>query len=40
MVIARMNYGIVSAEKLGDFDGAINQYDETGDIILSFINNQ
>ena len=28
MVIARMNYGIVSAEKLGDFDGAINQYDE------------
>ena len=28
MVIARMNYGIVSAEKLGDFDGAINQYNE------------
>ncbi len=28
MIIARMNYGIVSAEKLGDFDGAINQYDE------------
>ena len=28
MMIARMNYGIVSAEKLGDFDGAINQYDE------------
>lgn len=26
MVVARMNYGIVSAEKLGDFDGAINQY--------------
>ena len=23
-----MNYGIVSAEKLGDFDGAINQYNE------------
>lgn len=28
MIVARMNYGIVSAEKLGDFDGAINQYDE------------
>ena len=28
MMIARMNYGIVSAEKLGDFDGAIKQYDE------------
>ena len=28
MIIARMNYGIVSAEKLGDFDGAITQYDE------------
>ena len=28
VVYARMNYGIVSAEKLGDFDGAINQYDE------------
>ena len=28
MMIARMDYGIVSAEKLGDFDGAINQYDE------------
>ena len=28
MIIARMNYGIVSAEKLGDFDGAIQQYDE------------
>lgn len=25
-VIARMNYGIVSAERLGDFDGAISQY--------------
>lgn len=25
-VMARMNYGIVSAEKLGDFDGAIEQY--------------
>jgi len=24
--LARMNLGIVSAEKLGDFDGAINQY--------------
>ena len=28
MIIARMNYGIVSAEKLGDFDGAITQYNE------------
>lgn len=28
MIVARMNYGIVSAEKLGDFDGAINQYNE------------
>lgn len=28
MIIARMNYGIVSAEKLGDFDGAIDQYDK------------
>lgn len=28
MVIARMNYGIISAEKLGDFDGAIDQYDK------------
>ena len=28
MIVARMNYGIVSAEKLGYFDGAINQYDE------------
>ena len=28
MMIARMNYGIVSAEKLGDFDGAIDQYSE------------
>lgn len=26
-VLARMNYGIISAEKLGDFDGAIEQYD-------------
>lgn len=26
-VIARMNYGIISAERLGDFDGAIEQYD-------------
>lgn len=26
MMLARMNYGIVSAEKLGDFDGAITQY--------------
>ena len=28
MMIARMNHGIVSAEKLGDFDEAINQYNE------------
>lgn len=28
MMIARMNYGIISAEKLGDFDGAIAQYNE------------
>ena len=27
-VMARMNYGIISAEKLGDFDGAIRQYKE------------
>jgi len=27
-MVARMNYGIVSAEKLGDFDSAIEQYDE------------
>ena len=26
--MARMNYGIISAEKLGDFDGAIQQYKE------------
>lgn len=31
-VIARMNYGIVSAEKLGDFDGAISQYKTILDI--------
>ncbi len=28
MIIARMNYGIVSAERLGDFAGAIDQYDQ------------
>lgn len=28
MMIARMNYGIISSEKLGDFDSAIKQYDE------------
>lgn len=28
MIVARMNYGLVSSEKLGDFDGAINQYNE------------
>lgn len=27
-IMARMNYGIISAEKLGDFDGAISQYQE------------
>ena len=27
-VKARMNYGIISAEKLGDFDGAIEQYNK------------
>lgn len=27
-ICARMNYGIVSAEKFGDFDSAITQYDE------------
>ncbi len=27
-IAARMNYGIISTEKLGDFDGAINQYKE------------
>jgi len=27
-VMARMNYGIISSEKLGDFDGAIAQYKE------------
>ena len=27
-ICARMNYGIVSAEKFGDFDSAIMQYDE------------
>jgi len=28
MIKARMNYGIVSAERLGDFDGAIDQYNQ------------
>lgn len=28
MITARMNYGIVSAERLGDFDGAIDQYNQ------------
>lgn len=27
MMIARMNYGIISSERLGDFDSAIKQYD-------------
>lgn len=27
-VVARMNYGIISTEELGDFDGAIKQYRE------------
>ena len=31
-VLARMNYGIVSAEKLGDFDSAIEQYNKIIDI--------
>jgi len=31
-VIAKMNYGIVSAEQVGDFDGAITQYKEILDI--------
>lgn len=28
MMIARMNYGIVASEKLGDFDSALKQYDQ------------
>lgn len=28
MMIARMNYGIISSEKLGNFDAAIDQYDK------------
>lgn len=28
MMIARMNYGIIASEKLGDFDSALKQYDE------------
>ena len=28
MMIARMNYGIVASEKLGDFDSAIKQYEQ------------
>ena len=27
-IVARMNYGIISTEKLGDFDGAIDQYNK------------
>ena len=27
MIVAKMDYGVVSAEKLGDFDGAIKMYD-------------
>ena len=27
MMVARMNYGIISSERLGDFDSAITQYD-------------
>lgn len=27
-IVARMNYGVISTEKLGDFDGAIDQYNE------------
>ena len=28
MMIARMNYGIIATEKLGDFDSALNQYNK------------
>ena len=28
MMIARMNYGIISSEMLGDFDSALKQYNE------------
>ena len=28
MMVARINYGIISSEKLGDFDAAIDQYDK------------
>lgn len=28
MMIARMNYGIIASEKLGDFDAALQQYNE------------
>ena len=28
MMVARMNYGIISSEKLGDFDTAISQYEK------------
>lgn len=28
MMIARMNYGIIASEKLGDFDAALKQYNE------------
>lgn len=31
MMIARMNYGIVSSEKLGDFDAALDQYQKVID---------
>ena len=31
-VLARMNYGIISAEKLGDFDEAIEQYNKIIDL--------
>lgn len=31
-VIARMNYGIISAEKMGDFDAAIKQYEKIAEI--------
>ncbi|MFI3299839.1 MAG: tetratricopeptide repeat protein [Candidatus Gastranaerophilales bacterium] len=35
---ARMNYGIVSTEKLGDFDGAIAQYDEILNVKRRFLS--
>ena len=36
-VLARMNYGIICAEKLGDFDSAIEQYNKIIDIQKKFV---